>query len=483
MKRCCTIVAIGIAFFAVSRASEAGQPSGTAPTFTKDVAPILYNKCATCHRPGEVAPMSLLTYQDVRPWAKSIKAKVVSREMPPWHADPRYSSFRNDRRLTTAEIETVTKWADAGAPAGNAADLPPVPKFASGWQGGEPDYVFEMPDYEVPAEGELPALYFWVKNPFTEDKFVEAIEMVPGDRNVVHHGRIDVVKLPEGHTVVNGILIGPDGKPAAEGGGGVQDSPHESGQRFHLISFTPGRGLERFRPGTGKRISAGQWIRFNLHYQPSGVRAVDRSKLGIWFSKVPVTHEVFTRTVGQSLPTDTTETPLIVEGTEIMRSAAQAAEEGEVFVAREGAARPRGAIPSIPPYAENWEIVGFTAITEPITLYSIWPHMHLRGKDMSIMATWPDGRQETIFSVPKYDFNWQLQYDLERPLKMPAGSKLTSVAHYDNSPANRYNPGPNLEVYWSEQSWDEMFSPFIEYSVDSLDLSAAGKKAEPQKER
>jgi hypothetical protein len=445
------------------------------------VAKILYENCTSCHRPGEVAPMSLVTYQDVRPWVKSIKAKVVSREMPPWHADPQYGKFRNDRRMSDDEINTIAKWVDAGAPNGNPADLPPVPKFAEGWQGGQPDYVFEMPPYQVPAEGELPALYFWVKNPFDEDKFIEAIEMRPGDRNVVHHGRIDVVSLPEGHTVKDGILIGPDGNPAAESGGGVQDVPHESGERFHLISFTPGRGLERFRPGTGKRISKGLWIRFNLHYQPSGVAAVDQSKLAIWFSKVPVTHEVFTRTVGQALPTDRTETPVIVEGKEITRTAGEAAEEGNVVVNRAGEARPRGRIPTIPPYAENWKIVGFTAITEPITLYSVWPHMHLRGKDMSIVATWPDGRQETIFNVPKYDFNWQLQYDFETPLKMPAGTKLTSVAHYDNSPANRYNPGPNQEVYWSEQSWDEMFSPFIEYSVDSLNLGSSPKRARPDK--
>lgn len=469
MKRCSARVAAAALAFLASGGIASAQPAAK-PTFSKDVAPILYKHCATCHRPGEVAPMSLTTYQEVRPWVKSVKNKVVSREMPPWHADPNFGAFSNDRRLTEAEIDTIARWADGGAPNGNPSDLPPMPTYASGWQGGEPDYVFEMPPFKVPAEGELPALYFWVKNPFNEDKFISAIEMRPGDRNVVHHGRIDVVKLPEGHTVKDGILIAPDGQPAPEPGGGVQDVPNESGERFHLISFTPGRGLERFRPGTGKRIAAGMWIRFNLHYQPGGVEAVDQSKLGIWFSKVPVTHEVFTRTVGQALPIDTTETPVIVEGKEIHRTARQASEEGEVAATRPGQPRPRGSMPNIPAYAENWKVVGFTAITEPITLYSIWPHMHLRGKDMSIMVTWPDGRQETIFNVPKYDFNWQLQYDLEKPLKMPAGSKLTSVAHYDNSAANKYNPGPNQEVYWSEQSWDEMFAPFIEYSVDSLNI-------------
>lgn len=450
-----------------------GLAAEVTPTFTKDVAPILFDKCAGCHRPGEVAPMSLLSYTEARPWAKAIKGKVVNREMPPWHADPRYGSFRNDRTLSQSQIDTIVKWVEAGAPKGNDADLPPVPKFADGWQGGEPDYVFETPEIQVPAEGEIPNDYYWVQNPFKEDRFVEALELRPGNRSVVHHLRIDVVPLPPGHTVVNGVLMGPDGKRAVASAGGGSDVFREDGERHHLIAWVPGRTLERFRPGTAKRIAAGDWIRFNTHYQPNGTPSTDRSKLGVWFAKVPVTHEVFTRGVGSSLPTDPNETRFTVNGKEIsVRS-----DNGEV-VQQAGAER-RG-IPNIPPYAEDWKIVGVTPVTEPITLYVMSPHMHLRGHDMTWIATWPDGHSETLLAVPKYDFNWQINYELTTPLKLPAGSKITAIAHYDNSVNNKYNPGPDKEVFWAEQSWDEMFLPYIEYTVDSQNATKLRTLTEQQ---
>jgi hypothetical protein len=436
------------------------QAADSAPTFSKDVAPILYERCVGCHRPGEVAPMSLISYTDVRPWVKAIRAKVVSREMPPWHSDPRYGAFRNDPSLTQAQIDTIAKWVDAGAPKGNDQDMPAAPTFADGWQGGTPDYIFEIPETPVPAEGEIPNDYVWVENPFKEDIFVSAMELRPGNRAVVHHLRIDVVKLPDGHKVVNGILYGPDGKRAALSGGGASDVIAQDGERHHLIAWVPGRTLEKFRPGTGKRIAAGHWIRFNTHYQPNGTATTDRSKLGIWLSKTPVTHEVFTRGVGSSLPTDPDETRFTVNGKEIVVRS----DNGEVVQA---AGAERRGIPNIPPYAENWKIAGVTAITQPITLYVMSPHMHLRGKDMVWIATYPDGREETLLSVPKYDFNWQLNYELKTPLTLPAGSKITAVAHYDNSVNNRYNPGPDKEVYWAEQSWDEMFLPYLEYTVDN----------------
>jgi hypothetical protein len=179
-----------------------------------------------------------------------------------------------------------------------------------------------------------------------------------------------------------------------------------------------------------------------------------------------VTHEVFTRTAGQALPTDPDVTRLIAEGTEVVRDAA----------AGRGGNNGGGRLPTIPPHAENFQVIGVTPVTQPITLYSLSPHMHLRGKDMKWVMTWPDGREETILSVPKYDFNWQLQYELAKPLKIPAGSRIVAIAHFDNSIKNRYNPSPDKPVYWAEQSWDEMFSPFIEYSVDSLDLSSSGSR-------
>lgn len=477
MKIVASVMSASAVLWVLGSSSVAGttQSAPPAPTFTKDVAPILYENCTSCHRPGEVAPMPLQSYEEARPWARAIKQKVMSREMPPWFADPRFGKFRNDRRLSSEQIDTITRWVDGGAPKGDPADLPPPPKFAAGWQGGEPDHVFVMPEFTVPAEGEIPMMNFWVPNPFKEDVFVEALEMRPGNPSVVHHGRIDVVDLPAGHTVVNGILMGPDGKPAFDPAGGVRDVPDETGQRFQLIAFVPGRGYEHYAAGTGKRINAGLWLRFNIHYQAKGVADVDATKLGVWFSKKPVRREMFTRTVGQSLPTEPQLTHYVVGAKDVIighvgREAAQD-DSSEERVDK---------LPNIPPYAENWRIAAVTPITEPITLYALWPHMHLRGKDVTVIATFPDGREETILAVPKYDFNWQLQYELREPMRLPAGATLTAVGHYDNSLKNRYNPAPDREVYWAEQSWDEMFSPFIEYTVDSLTVPATPSRAMTQ---
>ena len=445
----------------------AGAVAADAQTFTKDVAPILFEHCASCHRPGEVAPMSLLTYKDVRPWAKAIRSKVASREMPPWSAEPHVGRFANDRSLTPQQIDTIVKWVDRGAPQGEDRDLPRAPAFAAGWQGGDPDYVFEMPiDYAVPPDGQLDVLHFWVPIPFKDDRFVEALELRPGNPSVVHHARVDVVTMPEGCRVVNGVLVGPDGKPdtGIDANGNRRSIFDLDGNNYHLISFVPGRGYERHRAGTAKRLVAGRWVRFELHYNPHGEATTDRTKLGVWFSKTPVTHEVYTRGTGQALPTTpSAELPYIVEGREV-----------PPVQAADGRLR-KGKIPNIPAYVENWEIVGATAVTEPITLYALSPHMHVRGKAMKWTVTWPDGRDETILNVPRYDFNWQINYELAAPLRLPAGSKITAVGQYDNSPKNRYNPAPEKEVYWSDQSWDEMFIPYIEYTIDSQTVGAARK--------
>lgn len=453
-------------------ASHAGQtPAANAsPTFSKDVAPILFDNCVSCHRPGEVAPMWLTSYEHVRPWARAVRSKVVSREMPPWHADPRHGIFGNDRRLTQEEIDMIAAWVDAGSPRGNDADLPELPTFAEGWQAGEePDHVFVMPEYEVAAEGEIPYLNVYVKNTLPEDKFLEAIEMRPGNPSLVHHGRIDVVEIPENCYVdADGMLLLAEGRPCPDDVGGVSDVAADSGVRFFLIAFVPGHSYERYGVGAGKRLTAGLWLRFNLHYQATGVAGTDATQLGLWFSKVPVTHEIFTRSVGNPLPTEDAPTRYIVDGREYVLGGSEADTESE----RQGqGTQATKVLPNIPPYADNWRIASVTPVTEAITLYNLWPHMHLRGKDMKWVVTWPDGQEETILSVPSYDFNWQIQYELEEPLRLPPGSKLTAIGHYDNSLQNRYNPSPDREVFWAEQSWDEMFAPFMEYTVDSLDLS------------
>ncbi len=461
MKRvACLPVVASLAIAASAYAAPA-----TAPTFTKDVAPIVFNNCASCHRAGEVAPMTLTSYEDVRPWAKVIKNKVVSREMPPWGADPAHSlKMRNDRSLTQAQIDTIVAWVDGGAPKGSDADLPPMPKFAEGWTfGREPDAILEMPvDFAIPAEGELGVQMFYSKVPWNEDKFAETLEIRPGNRAVVHHAGVFVVDIPEGATIVNGRLVMPDGKASTDRGAGAAGRADDTALpgANKLLSWVPGRGVDSHRADIGKRIPAGKYINWQIHYNPIGKPATDRTRLGIWFNKAQVTHELLIRQAGDALATTK-------GGLSLYRAEGKEVE----YTADEGSTRRRSKTPNIPAYAEDWSLTGITPVTEDITLYAMSPHMHLRGKSLKWVVVYPDGREQTILDVPKFDFNWQIEYELEEPFKIPAGSKILGIGKYDNSPKNKWNPAPNLEVYWSEQSWDEMYQPFTLYSVDSQSLS------------
>jgi hypothetical protein len=445
-------------------------------TFTKDVAPIIFNKCANCHRSGEAAPMSLTSYAEVRPWSKAIREEVVQRSMPPWFADPHTSTlkFGNDRRLSEQEINIIIGWVDAGSPKGDDKDLPQMPKYTPGWTFGEPDLIVEMPvDFEIPAEGELPMQNFYVPVPFSEERWVEKVELRPGNPAVVHHSIANVVNLPEGTKIVNGRAVKDgaaaaqlNGQSARETGGLSEGGSRESAPRevflsqdsftragaFKLVGQAPGKGFERHYPGTAKRILPGMYFQFNMHYQVSGRAEKDRSLLGLWFAKKPVAYEVLTKGVSDTI---------FIGGKELTETRTINGKEVKV----------RGKIPNIPPNVDNWEIAGEMTIKEPITLYAFAPHMHLRGKDIKYTLIWPDGRRQVLLDVPKFDFNWQLHYELTEPMKIPAGSKMVAVAHYDNSIKNRYNPAPQKEVFWSEQSWDEMFIPWFEYTVDSKDLT------------
>ena len=462
MKRVIPTVLGTLAVLATVQASgPAAAPAGSVPTFAKDVAPIVFNNCASCHRQGEVAPMTFTSYEEVRPWAKVIREKVRTREMPPWGADPAHSlKMRNDRSLSQAQIDTIVAWVDGGAPKGNDADLPKLPEFADGWTfGREPDYILEMPvEATIPAEGELGVQMYYSPVPWSEDKFAETLEIRPGNRAVLHHAGVFVVDLPEGAKVVDGRLIAPGGKAATDRGEGLAgraDTTALPGAN-KLLSWVPGRGVDSHRADIGKRIPAGKYINWQLHYNPIGKVEKDRTRLGIWFNKVPVTHELLIRQAGDPLATTKGAQSLYrAEGKEVE------------YTAEEGSTRRRNKTPNIPPYAEDWALTGITPVTEDITLYAMSPHMHLRGKSLRWLIVYPDGREQTILDVPRFDFNWQIQYELETPLKIPAGSKILGIGKYDNSPKNKWNPSPHLEVFWSEQSWDEMYQPFTEYSVDS----------------
>ena len=462
-----------IGILATAGTSIAGQQPAPAPTFAKDVAPILHANCVSCHREGDIAPMSLITYEQSRPWARAIKNKVVSREMPPWNASHASTlKFKNERTLTDAQIQTLVRWADNGAPRGDAADLPPAPKFDSvQWHhpsGRPPDVIVTMAvPAKVQADGEMPIDQYYAKLPFDKDTIIEAAEFQPGNRAVVHHITSSVYVLPA-DTKFDAEMrrIGPDGKVLGRQGASevtalgaeAQEREGNNGNRIRrevakrladearisedavsgwLTGWTPGRDIEYAGDGVGKLIPGGAYLGFGIHYQAIGTPTTDLSKIGFWFPRAPVKNLLLT-VGGQDGTT-------LIEGKEL----------------------PPGApLPNIPPYAENWAITRITPITDDVTIYGFGPHMHLRGKDMKFVLVDPSGKERVLLDVPKYDFNWQIVNQFAEPLKVKAGSKLIVYGHYDNSLKNKWNPAPEKEVFWSEQSWDEMFQPFRFYSLD-----------------
>ena len=371
------------------------------PTFSKDVAPILYKNCVECHRPTAMAPMSLVTYEEARPWARAIRQKVVARQMPPWGADPSIGRFANDVSLKQPEVDTIAAWVDGGAPEGNRADLPAAPKFADGWSIGTPDYVFRMQKaFTVPADGTVPYVYITVPTNLKEDIWIKAVELKPTDRRVVHH----IIS-----TLVEGSGSAPDPEPK------LARDPSRKEIGGGLGGLVPGRLYGQFDDGVARKIPAGADIVLQMHYTTIGQPVPDRTEVGVVVAKEP--------------------------------PAKLRLEAG-------------GAIPNmqfaIPPGDPNYEVVGQQRFDRDTYLSSLYPHMHVRGKDATYTIVYPDGREEIVLRVPKYDFNWQLSYKLAEPKFMPKGSTLKVTMHYDNSAANRYNPDPTATVRWGEQTWEEM---------------------------
>jgi hypothetical protein len=266
------IVPVFCLLFVLINSSAVSGDSKTTLTYSKQIAPLFMKNCMSCHRQGEIAPMALTSYKEIRPWAKSIREKIIAKEMPPWHADPTHGKWANDRRMAQSDIDTIVKWIDAGAPEGNPKDLPPMPKFASGWQIGEPDVVFYMPvDYTVPAEGSVAYQYFTVPSNFKEDMYIEAMEARAGNLAVVHHIVI-YVRDPNKKQRSKRLDLGED----------------------LLGALSPGQTPFIAKPGMAKLIKAGSQIVFQMHYTPNGTESKDRSMVGLRFAKKPVDKVVTT---------------------------------------------------------------------------------------------------------------------------------------------------------------------------------------------
>jgi hypothetical protein len=403
-------------------------------TFNKDVLPILQKNCQTCHRPGEVAPMSFLTYESTRPWAKAIKAAALTGKMPPWFADPHYGEFRNAPKLTEADINTLVAWADSGAREGNAADKPPAKQWVDGWR-IQPDVIVSMPEpYYIQAKGAGEVKEFFVPNPFKEDTWITSIEVRPGNPSVVHHVIVQVPERtgPKG-IVQNAVLARgrrTDGQaPEAPQGGSY--SSLEAKIRERLTgrgSFTtmeavyaPGSSPLDFRfHNSAKLIRGGKPIRIEVHYTPNGQATTDQTMVGFTVAKTP-------------------------------------AERRFVIMAPESLVDSRRPIPA---GDANWETSGELTFIDDVELVWFMPHMHLRGKDMTFKLFYPNGREETVLNA-KFNFNWQLGYEVQEPIKVPRGTRMVVTAHYDNSANNPMNPEPDKDAAWGEMTGQEMLLPWF----------------------
>src|SRR5262245_8409891 len=391
---------IGIVVVGMAVAQPAIAADGT-PTFTKDVAPIFYKSCIECHRATMFAPMSLTTYEDARPWLRSIKQRVQARTMPPWGSDMPHGVFRNDPRLSEQDVQTIVSWIDGGAPMGDMADMHKMPQMVDGWTIGKPDMIFAMAeDFTIPATGAVEYQYIRIPVNLPEDRYFKAIEIKPGARAQVHH--VIAFTQPADQPIQQGGVLGPT----------------------NIGGVTPNKPGVTFDPGVARLLRGHHDIILQMHYTTNGKEAVDRTQIGIIFAKEPPTR--------------------LAGGGMVLQPR---------FVIKAGDA--------------NAEVRGETEIKQDTVLTNLTPHMHVRGKDMIYTAHYPDGTSEVLLNVPRYDFNWQITYELAKPKLLPKGTKVEVVAHYDNSTGNKFNPDPTKDVRWGDQTWEEMMIGFWGSVIDA----------------
>jgi mono/diheme cytochrome c family protein len=429
-------------------------------TYNKDVAPLLQKHCIGCHRPNDIAPMSLMTYDEVLPFARMIRENVVQRKMPPWHADPAFGEFSNDARLTDEEIATFDAWVKSGAKRGEAessahGSAPPLAEAAaSGWH-IKPDVVFTVPEFTVPRTMQDDYEYIYVPTNFKEDKWIQAAEVLPGDRRVVHHATVSVIdqsevakhleqhgKADEGedqyHYRTGKVLhLRPEAPVindgcAAPDGGGVPGTPSGYLNIVPAI-YLPGHLAETRPPGYALRIPAGGYLQFQIHYSNHhGLDAKDRTSIGLVFAREPVQHEI-----GQY---------------EIWNN---------MFL--------------IPANDENHRVTSCFTLPKDVIAVAYTAHMHFRGKSMLTKAIYPDGREQVLLYVPDYDFRWQETYFLKKQFLLPKGTKLMTVAYFDNSKNNFQNPDPSKNIRWGEPSDEEMMGFWLQFA-DPAVVSASTQK-------
>jgi peroxiredoxin len=371
-------------------------------TYNGHVAAILQKNCQDCHRPGQIGPMPLLTYEDAYAWGEMIAEVVKDRRMPPWYADPKHGKFSNDRSLPIKDRDLLLTWIEQGMPKGDPKLAPKPRQFVEGWTIGQPDLVVTMPKaFEVPAEmpkGGVPYKYFQVDPQLDGDRWLVRAEAKAGAPEVVHH--IIAFLVPPGETF------------------------HPGNPKTSVIAgMAPGEMPLILPPGHARYIPKGSKFVFQMHYTPSGKAQQDRSSIGLIFSKEAPKYVVVTRPVFN-----------------------------QKFL--------------IPPNSANYEVKSSYVFKDDGYVVGMMPHMHLRGKDFTIRASYPDGNAETLLSIPRFNFNWQSVYRPEPTLRMPNGTRIECVAHFDNSANNPNNPDPTRAVFWGDQTWEEMMIGWIDFAFD-----------------
>ncbi len=401
------------------------------PTYHKDIAPLLQKHCQDCHRPGQVAPFSLLSFEQAKKRGADLSLVTSQRTMPPWHASTTEGGpFQDARVLSATEIATIAEWADAGCPEGDLKDSPAPRDFKSEWELGEPDLVLKSSEpFTLGATGTDEFRVFVLPTGLTEGRWISAVDFRPGNARVVHHviagidtagrgRRLDSVDDLPGYATFAGFGEIAPGIPLLPSGG--------------LSGWAPGKSATRQPEGVGRWLPAGSDVLLQVHYHKSGKVETDTTSIGLYFAKTPIQKQV---------------------------------RPGAVFPDRPGRfARPDLKIPAGDP---NYEINGKLVMSSDVHLTAVVPHMHWLGKDFLLTAEFPDGTKRTLIRIDRWDFNWQDTYDLAEPIALPSGTKILMKAHFDNSAANPANPSkPPVEVRWGEQTTNEMCIGFLQMTSD-----------------
>lgn len=399
--------------FLLAALTSAGTPPG-APTFNKDILPILQTRCQPCHRPGEIGPMPLITYEQTRPWAKAIVEAVKTGKMPPWFSDKCCGEFSTEHVLKPEEISAIEQWVAGGSLEGKKKDAPRPIAWTNDWKIDGPSVVVSLPHaFEIPANARIDDQYVILPIDLAEDKWVSAIEIHPSDRSVVHHAVL-YVRTKESMWL-RGVPRLTMYSPGA---------PQDPSQADILAVYTAGSPAAIWPEGMGKKLPAGSDLVLEIHYAAKKTTASDRTSVGINFLKERPAHRVLT---------------LQMQNRDIV----------------------------IPPGASDYHASVSGVMPRDVFLLSMFPYMHLRGSAFEYTVVRPDGNPVTLLRVKPYDAFWQMNYPLKTPKLLPKGAKLVWTGYFDNSANNPRNPDPKATVRWGEQNWEATMVGFFDVAVDA----------------